>query len=123
MSADDATEEDGLMGVKVSGGNFSVLGIGINWERTLGDERIAKAAVITFLEDRFLLFGSRHIEEKLTAFHQHWNIGRFSPSRSLRPDQENRWRRHPSQCGPRSDSSSNATAHTGTTSVAGRIRP
>lgn len=49
------------MGVKVSGGSFSVLGIGINWERTPGDERIARAVII-FLEDRRLLFGDRHLE-------------------------------------------------------------
>ncbi|PZS29481.1 MAG: hypothetical protein DLM61_12840 [Pseudonocardiales bacterium] len=57
------TEEDRLMGVKVSGGSFSVLGIGINWERAPGDERIARAVII-FLEDRRLLFGSRHIEDQ-----------------------------------------------------------
>lgn len=115
MSADDATEEDRLMGVKVSGGSFSVLRIGINWARTPGDERIARAVII-FLEDRRLLFGSRHIETKLTAFYQHWNVGRFSPSRSLRPNPESRWRRHSSQCGPLSGSLSNAAAHTGATS-------
>ena len=51
------------MGVRVSGGSFSVLGIGINWERTPGDERVARDVVI-FLEDRRLLFGDRHLEDE-----------------------------------------------------------
>lgn len=51
------------MGVKVSGGSFSVLGIGINWERVPDDERIARAVII-FLEDRRLLFGDRHLEDE-----------------------------------------------------------
>lgn len=51
------------MGVKVSRGSFSVLGIGINWERTPGDEKIARAVII-FLEHRRLLFGNRHIEDE-----------------------------------------------------------
>jgi hypothetical protein len=51
------------MGVKVSGGSFSVLGIGVNWERTAGDEAVARA-VMTFLEDRRLLFGDRHVEDE-----------------------------------------------------------
>lgn len=29
------------MGVRVSGGTFSALGIGLNWERTDGDEAVA----------------------------------------------------------------------------------
>jgi hypothetical protein len=63
MSAHAATEEDRLMGVKVKGGSFSVLGMGINWERTAGDEKIAKTVII-FLEDRRLLFGNHHMEDE-----------------------------------------------------------
>lgn len=51
------------MGVKVSGGSFTILGIGLNWERTPGDEAVARAVVV-FLEDRRLLFGERHIEDE-----------------------------------------------------------
>lgn len=51
------------MGVRVSGGSFNVLGIGINWERTAGDEQVARA-VVGFLEDRRLLFGDRHVEDE-----------------------------------------------------------
>lgn len=51
------------MGVKVSGGSFTVLGIGLNWERTPGDEAVARAVVI-FLEDRRVLFGDRHMEDE-----------------------------------------------------------
>lgn len=42
------------MGVRVSGGSFSAFGIGLNWERTEGDEAVARAVVI-FLEDRQLV--------------------------------------------------------------------
>jgi hypothetical protein len=51
------------VGVRVSGGSVSLLGFGLNWERTAGDERIARA-VLTFLEDRRLLFGDRHVEDE-----------------------------------------------------------
>jgi hypothetical protein len=51
------------MGVRVSGGSVSILGFGIDWERTVGDERITRF-VLGFLEDRRLLFGDRHIEHE-----------------------------------------------------------
>ncbi len=51
------------MGVKVSGGSFSVFGIGLNWERTPGDESVARAVVV-FLEDGRVLFGDRHMEDE-----------------------------------------------------------
>lgn len=51
------------MGVRVSGGSVTILGFGIDWERTDGDERIARQ-VIGFLEDRRLLFGDRHVEDE-----------------------------------------------------------
>lgn len=51
------------MGVRVSGGSVSILGFGIDWERTQGDERIARY-VVGFLEDRRLLFADRHVEDE-----------------------------------------------------------
>lgn len=51
------------MGVRVSGGSVSILGFGIDWERTEGDERIARY-VVGYLEDRRLLFGDRHVEDE-----------------------------------------------------------
>ena len=51
------------MGVRVSGGSVSILGFAIDWERTDGDERIARY-VVGFLEDRRLLFGDRHFEDE-----------------------------------------------------------
>lgn len=51
------------MGVRVSGGSVSILGFGIDWERTDGDEKVARY-VVGFLEDRRLLFGDRHAEDE-----------------------------------------------------------
>jgi len=51
------------MGVRVSGGSVSLLGFGLNWERTAGDETVART-VLTFLEDRRVLFGERHVEDE-----------------------------------------------------------
>lgn len=39
-------------------------GFSINWEKVPGDEEVARR-VITFLEDRRLLFGKRHCEDEL----------------------------------------------------------
>lgn len=46
--------------------NASVLGTGatLTWAKTAGDEAVARA-VITFLEDRRLLFGDRHMEDEM----------------------------------------------------------
>jgi hypothetical protein len=87
--SENANEEGDRMGVRVSGGSFSVLGIGINWERTPGAEKIARA-VISFLEDRRLLFGSRHIEDEAHCVSSALDCRTFSPNRSLRPNLENR---------------------------------
>jgi hypothetical protein len=51
------------MGVKVSGGSFTILGVGLSWERTPSDEAVARTVVV-FLEDRRLLFGERHVEDE-----------------------------------------------------------
>ena len=37
-------------------------GFSVNWEKVPGDEEVARQ-VITFLEDRRLLFGKRHGED------------------------------------------------------------
>ena len=39
-------------------------GFSVNWEKVPGDEEVARQ-VITFLEDRRLLFGKRHSEDEL----------------------------------------------------------
>lgn len=46
--------------------NASVLGTGatLTWAKTPGDEAVARA-VVTFLEDRRVLFGDRHMEDEL----------------------------------------------------------
>jgi hypothetical protein len=51
------------VGVKVSGGTFTVLGVGLRWDRKPGDEAVGRS-VVNFLEDRRLLFGERHIEDE-----------------------------------------------------------
>lgn len=49
------------MGLEFTGA--SAFGFGVDWQRTEGDRAIARQ-VITFLEDRRLLFGARHIEDE-----------------------------------------------------------
>lgn len=41
----------------------SAFGFGVEWEKTEGDRQIARA-VVTYLEDRRLLFGERHVEDE-----------------------------------------------------------
>lgn len=36
---------------------------GVQWQKTVGDKQVART-VITFLEDRRLLFGDRHVEDE-----------------------------------------------------------
>ena len=51
--------------------NLSVFGLGggtVTWARTAGDRQIARS-VITFLEDRRLLFGRRHLEDEEHCIH------------------------------------------------------
>jgi hypothetical protein len=50
------------MGYRLTGiGGF---GFSINWEKVPGDEDIARS-VVTFLENRRLLFGERHCEDQM----------------------------------------------------------
>lgn len=50
------------MGYELSG--LSGFGFGISWKKTASDRAIARR-VVTFLEDRRLLFGERHLEDEL----------------------------------------------------------
>jgi len=51
-------------------------GFSINWEKVLGDEEVARR-VITFLEDRRLLFGQRHSEDELHCVNSAIEIRKF----------------------------------------------
>jgi hypothetical protein len=51
-----------MMGYEVTG--VGAFGFSVNWEKSKGDKAIA-VAVITFLEDRRLLFGERHVEDEM----------------------------------------------------------
>lgn len=65
-------------------------GFSLNWEQVPGDKDVARR-VITFLEDRRLLFGKRHCEDELHCVHSAIEIRRFlsdelakaKPGRSL----------------------------------------
>jgi len=65
-------------------------GFSLNWEKVPGDEEVARR-VITFLEDRRLLFGERHSEDELHCARSAIEIRRFltdelakaKPGRSL----------------------------------------
>ncbi len=65
-------------------------GFSLNWEKVPGDEEVARR-VITFLEDRRLLFGERHSEDELHCVRSAIEIRRFlteelakaKPGRSL----------------------------------------
>jgi hypothetical protein len=43
-------------------------GLNVNWEKAPGDEEIARR-IVTFLENRRLLFGVRHLEDELECVH------------------------------------------------------
>ena len=65
-------------------------GFSLNWEKVPGDEDVARR-VITFLEDRRLLFGERHAEDEMHCVHSAIEIRHFltdelakaKPGRSL----------------------------------------
>jgi hypothetical protein len=65
-------------------------GFSLNWEKVPGDKDVA-LRVVTFLEDRRLLFGERHSEDELDCVHSAIDIRRFlteeltkaKPGRSL----------------------------------------
>ena len=59
---------------------FGAFGIGLNWEKVPGDEEVARA-VISFLEDRRLLFGDRHMEDELHCVQSANEIRHFVTSR------------------------------------------
>jgi hypothetical protein len=69
------------------GGAF---GFSLNWEKVPGDEDVARR-VVTFLEDRRLLFSERHFEDELHCVRSAIEIRRFlteelttaKPGRSL----------------------------------------
>ncbi len=49
------------MGYRMTG--FSAFGLGVEWEKVPGDEKVAHR-VIAYLENRRLLFGSRHSKDQ-----------------------------------------------------------
>lgn len=51
-------------------------GFSLNWEKVPGDEEVARR-VVTFLEDRRLLFGERHSEDELHCVHSAIEIRKF----------------------------------------------
>jgi len=51
-------------------------GFSLNWEKVAGDEEVARR-VVTFLEDRRLLFGERHFEDELDCVRSAIEIRRF----------------------------------------------
>jgi hypothetical protein len=51
-------------------------GFSVNWEKVPGDEEIAKK-VISYLEDRRLLFGRRHLDDQLHCVQSANDIRRF----------------------------------------------
>lgn len=57
----DGSEYRPTMGYELTG--ISLPMGGIQWQKTAGDEQVARA-VVTFLEDRRLLFGDRHLEDE-----------------------------------------------------------
>jgi hypothetical protein len=55
---------------------IGAFGFSVNWEKAPGDEETARR-VITFLEDRRLLFGERHYEDELHCVRSAIEIRRF----------------------------------------------
>lgn len=53
------------MRYRVSGVGIGVgpFGLSLNWEKSEGDDQVARS-VLVFLEDRRLLFGQRHSDEQ-----------------------------------------------------------
>jgi len=61
-------------------------GFSVNWEKVPGDEEVARR-VITFLEDRRLLFGKRHMEDEMDCVHsaiemRHFLTGELSRAKA-----------------------------------------
>ena len=60
--------------------------LGAQWERVPGDKEVAER-MITFLENRRLLFGERHLEDEIHCVQsaneiRHFLTGQISPARS-----------------------------------------
>jgi hypothetical protein len=55
---------------------LGAFGFSINWEKVPGDEEIARR-VVTFLEDRRVLFGQRHYEDELDCVNSAIEIRAF----------------------------------------------
>ncbi len=53
------------VGIKVTG--FSTPVAGVSWELTKSEKEVAQH-IVTFLEDRRLLFGERHMEDELLCY-------------------------------------------------------
>lgn len=51
-----------MVGHRITG--VSAFGFGADWEKTEGDRDVARQ-VVTFLEDRRVLFGDRHLEDEI----------------------------------------------------------
>lgn len=62
------------MGIRVSG--LSVPAFGLQWQTTPGDKDAARR-VLCFLEDRRLLFGTRHVEDEIHCIRSAIEIRRF----------------------------------------------
>lgn len=65
-----------LMGIRITGVDLPVVGGGVSWEYTEGDNKVARA-VVTFLEDRRVLFGDRHCEDEAHCIRSAIAIRRF----------------------------------------------
>jgi hypothetical protein len=68
------TTQDSAMPYRPTG--VGAFGFSLNWEKVPGDEQIARR-VITYLEDRRLLFGIRHSGDELHCVHSANEIRRF----------------------------------------------
>jgi hypothetical protein len=64
------------MGVRVSGGSVSILGFGIDWERTQGDERIARY-VLGFSKTEGFCSLTATSRTRHTVWRRRWSAARF----------------------------------------------
>ena len=104
------------MGIRVTGVDLPFIGGGASWEYTESDKKIARA-VVTFLEDRRVLFGDRHCEDERYCIHSAIAIRAFLKTRSPRPILAKTWKRASAPCALRVESLSPQVALTETTSL------
>lgn len=64
------------MGIRVTGADLPFIGGGLSWEYTEDDKKVART-VVTFLEDRRLLFGDRHCEDEVHCIRSALDIRAF----------------------------------------------